>query len=456
MSNIESNLATETLVGIGWDGRPTPRVAAEWQWLDDQLGLRLKLHPSIKFHDGTPLNAELARTILTDAIKAALEIPGSNVSLASISRIDAEGDLTLVLHLSRPEAFLLTDLAGLSLEHPQNRSLGTGPYMRIPVNDGPASEDVVRLAAFGDYYRGRPAIDFVELNRFQEQRSAWAALLRGNIDAVHEVSPSATDFVQAQTTVKMFPHTRAYYMSLMLNMRHSVLKNAAVRQALSQAVDRQTLVNVAFNGRGIPADGPLWPMHWAYSTAQRTYSFNPEAATLRLDAAGFKVAPRSGAMPSRFRFTCVTLANDARYEKIANVLQQQFHDVGVDMEVEAVPYKEMAARIRKGQFDAILLERTSGRTLAWTYLTFHSSATPLGYSAADRVLDRLRRATADNEIRAGVSDLQDILHDDPPAVFLLWPIAARAVSTKFVVPEEPGRDVMGSLWQWRAATPDKP
>jgi len=49
-----------------------------------------------------------------------------------------------------------------------------------------------------------------------------------------------------------------------------------------------------------------------------------------------------------------------------------------------------------------------------------------------------------------VADLQRIFYEDPPAVFLAWPQVARAVSTRFLVPPERGRDVIGSLWQWRA------
>jgi ABC-type transport system substrate-binding protein len=158
-------------------------------------------------------------------------------------------------------------------------------------------------------------------------------------------------------------------------------------------------------------------------------------------------------MPSRFRFTCHTLANEARFEKIASLLQKQLHDIGVDMEVEALPLRELGSRLANGRFDALLLERSSGRSLAWTYMTFHSSMAPNGYRSADGVLDRLRRARSDEETRVAVSDLQKILHDDPPALFLMWPIVARAVSNRFVVPGEAGRDVMGSLWQWRPAQP---
>ena len=44
----------------------------------------------------------------------------------------------------------------------------------------------------------------------------------------------------------------------------------------------------AWIGQGVVADGPIWPHHWAYSAAQKTYTHNIEAATLRLDAAGLR------------------------------------------------------------------------------------------------------------------------------------------------------------------------
>jgi ABC-type transport system substrate-binding protein len=181
---------------------------------------------------------------------------------------------------------------------------------------------------------------------------------------------------------------------------------------------------------------------------------NSEAAELLFDKTGYPVkkATKPGRMDSRFRFECLTLANDTRYEKIAILLQKQFYDVGVDMDVVALPWKELASRIGQGRFDAILLERTSGRSLSWPYLTYHSSANPVGYSAADRVLDRLRSAPSDLATRSALSEFQRILYEDPPAVFIAWPVVARAVSNRFVVPTETGRDVMGSLWQWQPAT----
>ncbi len=449
---LVTNLVDDGIVGIAWNGRPADRlVLDDFVWSSDQLALTLRLRPNLKFQDGKLIDRAYFRERL-EAILKEPQAPGTNVSYQSVTSVDLdrESNDRITIRLSRPEAFLLTDLANSTLPHPTDTTIGTGPYRVITA--GPRA----RLAAFDGYYRGRPKIDFLEVEGFEEQRASWTALMRGEIDALHEITPTAIDFVQAegQTNLQTYPFVRPYYVQLVFNIRHPLLKQATVRQALSYAVDRQAIIDLALNRQGTIADGPIWPYHWAYSTAPKVYTHNIEAATLRLDAAGLRLpkTAKAGQMPARFRLKCVTLAKDPRYEKIALILQKQFYEIGVDMEIEALPARDLISRLRSGNFDLVLMERTSGRSLAWTYLSFHSSQNPAGYSSADKVLDRLRQTTADSGVRTAVSDLQQIFHDDPPAIFIFWPKVARVVSSKFVVPDEGGKDPMSRFWLWRPAT----
>jgi peptide/nickel transport system substrate-binding protein len=460
----------DSIVGIGWDGRTVDRAVSAWSWSDDQRQLELTLRPNLQFHDGTPINLPFFKDSLERLFKSAQESQAkapsaskTNVSFESITGVEIVED-KVAINLSRPEAFLLTDLANLSLTLPGKPEVGFGPY-RLTTR-----EPKTRLAAFDKYYRGRPEIDVIEVEQFEELRGSWAALMRGEIDAVHEITPGAIDFMQAegQTNVNTFPFTRPYYIQLLFNVNRPAVKSAAVRQALSYAVDRQALIDSGLSRQGTVAEGPIWPFHWAYSTAQKTYTHNSELATLRLESIGLKVKPsrEPGRMPSRMRLKCLTLARDSRYEKIALLLQKQLYEVGVDMDIESLPAPELVKRLDAGDYDTVLAERTSGRSLAWTYLTFHSSASPTGYKAADAVLDRLRGTTDEAKTRSAVSDLQQIFFDDPPAIFIAWPQVARVVSTKFNVRDEEGRDLAGgkptvrddkgrdvwfSLWRWGRA-----
>ena len=422
------------------------RLAENWELLKDGPGLRLRLRPNVQFHDGTPLTAGLAAQIVRDFVKR-----GGGLSYGGITRVDAEGD-AIVIRTREPEGFLLTDLAESQLSPANRPHIGTGPY--AVVRTAPAIE----LRVFDRYYRGRPPIETVRFRSYQTQRSAWAAMMRGEIDAVHEVSRDAVEFIEAESTVKTYSFLRPYYTALGFNIGHPILRNVAVRRALSLAIDRPALIDQALRGRGQPAQGPIWPHHWAYTSAPRAYSYNPEAAKLLLDSAGYRLGHENtpGRMPSRFSFSCLLWAQDPRFERLALVVQKQLYDVGVAMEIVPVSdLKEWGTRLGTGRYEAFLSDQTSGRSLGWLHRFWHSPAPGgavylnSGYRSADAVLDRLRRAVSDEDTRAAVDDLQNVFYEDPPAVFLAWSQVSRAIRSDFTVPTESSPDIMGSLWQWR-------
>jgi ABC-type transport system substrate-binding protein len=161
-------------------------------------------------------------------------------------------------------------------------------------------------------------------------------------------------------------------------------------------------------------------------------------------------------MPGRFSFTCLVLA-DARFERLAVLVQKQLADVGIDMKLLALKQTELEARVKDGEFDAFIFE-FFGRSLSWVYEFWHSHDAALfdnGYRAADAVLDRIRAARSEDQVRAGTADLSRILHDDPPAAFIAWQTTSRAVSTNFEVAAEENRDILTNVWQWRLATRPK-
>ena len=122
------------------------------------------------------------------------------------------------------------------------------------------------------------------------------------------------------------------------------------------------------------------------------------------------------------------------------------------MEIEALPARELISRLRSGNFDLVLMERTSGRSLAWTYLVFIRARIPPATARQTRSSIAFGKRRRIQGVRTAVSDLQQIFHDDPPAIFIFWPKVARVVSSKFAVPDEGGKDVMSRFWLWGPAT----
>lgn len=445
---VISSLSAEPWLTGGLDGRQTARLVNDWSWNPEHTTLRLNLRQDVYFHDGTRLNAELAAQIFRQSIA-----DKSALSFASIRSVTVSSEYALDLILSEPNSFLLPDLAIASVRLPDKQNIGTGPFQVTQSDD-----QHTILKAFPKYYRGTPSITEVTVNSYQTLRSAWAALLRGEIDMLHEVSRDAIEWVKAEKTVKTYSFRRPYYISLVFNQRHPVLGQLAVRRAINEAFDKPLLVRDGLTGRGRPADGPIWPEHWAYSTPTGPFDYNPAAARTALEAANFKIHPgKNGSIPSRLSFTCLVFAEDPRFERLAVLVQRQLADIGIDMKLLPLKTKELEARLKSGDFDAFLFEM-AGRSLSWVYEFWRSrdgSSLNSGYRSADAVLDRIRAARSDDEVRSGMAELARVLHDDPPAAFLAWQETMRAVSKKFDVAEDKDRDILANLWQWRPAPPTK-
>jgi ABC-type transport system substrate-binding protein len=121
--------------------------------------------------------------------------------------------------------------------------------------------------------------------------------------------------------------------------------------------------------------------------------------------------------------------------------------------LELTTLDKLYQRIQAGDFDAVLADARNGPSLLKPYQFWHSGS-PNNYGhfsspAVDAALDSIRHASDDAEYKDGVAAFQRAIIDDPPGIFLAWSHRARAVSTRFEVPVEPGRDVLRTLRLWR-------
>jgi hypothetical protein len=71
-----------------------------------------------------------------------------------------------------------------------------------------------------------------------------------------------------------------------------------------------------------------------------------------------------------------------------------------------------------------------------------------GYDGADAVLDRLRQARGEQDIRVAIGDLRQRFYEDVPAVFLAWPQITRAVDSRFDIGNPSDPDIFANLWRW--------
>ena len=440
--------SSEPLVAAAWDGRPIYKLAESVEESEKQNQLIVTLRKDVRFHNGDVITAPVVRDLLKKKL-------GSYAP--EVATIDALDDRRLVFTLHKPATRKPEDLSTLivdSNDTPELLALRTGPF-RI------TSTNPVVLERFDGYYQAASAVQRLEIRQYPTQRAAWTGMMLGEVNFLHEVNRDAIDFIEAGGDIKAYPLLRPYYTALVFNMRHPVLNRREVRVAINEAVDRNELVKNGMRGNGRVAEGPFWPYHWAYPHGRFPVSFNPEAAKLRLDGAGLPVVPgKAGQMPARFTFSCLVIANDDRFERIALLVQRQLYFVGIEMRIVPVPASDILARLVGGDFDAYLMETGSGRILKWAHRFWHSPPpgsnqfVRTGYVAADAALDRLQIAHGDDAVREAVSDVMHVMRNDPPAAFLVWPREARAADASLDIPYEADHDIFGTLWQLKRVTPD--
>jgi peptide/nickel transport system substrate-binding protein len=422
------NIAFDELVSVPQNGRTLPSLAEGWSASEDGLVLHIRLRPSVTFSNGKPVNAQAVLEVLRVDLPDAL-----GPAFADIAEMRAASELDVEFRLHQRSTFLLEALDSVPIVDPTSKESGTGPFSVQARHNGE-----IEMRANAGYFGGRPAIDRVILKPYASVRSAWADMLRGQVDMLYEVGVDGLDSLESSNDVNIFPYPRAYAYLLLLNTRTPELRDPAFRRRLNAAIDRRALIDDALRGHGMPAEGPVSPRHWAYTSDLPPFRYQPPSSP-----------------PARSPHRLTVLFGEPSLERLAVTIQRQLQAAGVEITLEPVPSEQIGIRLSAGNFDAVLTDFSQGYNLVWPYLYWHSNG-PFNFGryrnqAVDDALDGIRHAANDQAYKAGVAAFWRAIVDDPPAVFLAWPVRTHAVSTRFIVPMDPDTDVLNTLHLWKPA-----
>ena len=233
LPGLLSTLIGETLVRINSRGEFEPCLAASWQREADGRRWRISLRSNVKFHDGELLNAVSAAPVLLAALKRTY----SDVAITP-------GGTTLVIQSASPLPDLLTELASprtaIIRKSESSPLIGTGPFRVTAWEPGRR----LALAAFEDYWGGRPFLDSAVINLGSNRTSA--DVFDVPFSSLRRILPEATRIWQSAPG------------ELLALVAADV--PAVAMQALALAIDRSSIVNVLTQRRGEPAFGllPQW------------------------------------------------------------------------------------------------------------------------------------------------------------------------------------------------------
>jgi ABC-type transport system substrate-binding protein len=285
----------DTLVEWDYDTlAPKPGLAKSWAYPDPQT-LVLTLQEGVRFHDGTPLDAE--------AVKFNLDRNRSDqrsnirTELITVDSVDVTGPLEVTLKLKEPDTSLvliLSDRAGMMVsptavqklgENHDRNPVGTGFVKFTSWSDG----ERVELTKNTDYWKkDRPLVDGISFSIIPDSATRLRAVQSGQANATFHLDGRQLPIIQRTKSLQTVTGPTIYCYQLYLNMSRGPLQDVRVRQALNFAIDREALVRATLSGAGEPAYMNLPRSHWAFDEeVAKLYPYDPDRARALLKEAGY-------------------------------------------------------------------------------------------------------------------------------------------------------------------------
>ena len=331
---------------------PVPGLAESWTVAPDGLTYTFKLRDGVKWHDGKPFTSKDVKFSVEKLI-APMHSRGK-VYFGELAGVDTPDPHTVVFRLKKPvpyflKAFQPTEspmhpehLLG-SLDFSDAKIVRSSEFMSKPVGTGPfrfkewQKGSHVILERNPDYWKkDRPFLDQVIFKVIPDGAARAIALEAGEIDlAPMNGVPQAEIPRLAKLKHLQLSNAGAEGLGPLLwlevNLREKPLSDVRVRQAISMAINRKTVVDVLWYGQGKPARGPLVSGNPLFDKSLPPLEYNLKKANQLLDAAGYK----RGAGGVRFKMTQHFTPYGESFVRLAEYTKNELKKIGIEVETQS-------------------------------------------------------------------------------------------------------------------------
>jgi peptide/nickel transport system substrate-binding protein len=409
---IVSNVC-DPLVRYRSDGsRPEAALATTWATTDSR-SWTFTLREGVRFHDGTPLDA--------DAVVANLESLRQRHLFAG--KAERVGPLVVALTLDRPNSALLATLSQpfFSMQSPRelragsSRPVGTGPFRLAAGRKGE-----IRLEADRGHWAGAPRLRWLVFRRLPDEDSLVRALLAGEVDVTSAVGQERMGRLHDRPEVSLDSQIGLNIAFLSINNERPPFDDARVRQALARAVDREALVDGILGGHGEPARNPLPPHVWGYAPLSRELILDrPNARRLLADAG------HAGGFEATLLMVQTLRPYLPAPLRLAERLQASLAEIGVRTRLhELHSWSAYIDQTTRGDYDLAMLGWQADTTDPNDFLSALLSSDAIGSTnrsryrseAMDALLKQGRRASDPGERAAIYRQAQELFQKDMPWV----------------------------------------
>ena len=270
--------------------------------------------------------------------------------------------------------------------------MGSGPFRLV---EGTAGGSTYRFEKNPDYWQGDSRIDEVVFRVYKSEDPAVQALIKGEVDFVDGITPLQVRALEGEDGITALSGDSPGFDEIAFNVGaintktgepmgdgHPALKDAAFRFALNYALDRDQIIDKAYQGAGQPGDVIIPPgyqdWHWD-PPEEDAFTFDLDRADQLLEEAGYaRAADGNRLMPDGSDFG--TLRLFARSESTVSTTVMDFFaewlgELGIDSEVTVMESNKLTNVILDGEFDAF----------EWGWYVEPDPASMLDYMTCDQL-----------------------------------------------------------------------
>lgn len=414
-----------------------PALATDWSISENGLTYTFNLRQGVTFHDGTPFNAEAV--VFTFERMLNEEHPFHDTGpfplaffFSAVEAVSAPDPATVVFQLKEPFAPFLSNLAhptGLIVSPAAVEKYGKD-FGRNPVGTGPFRFEEwkpnVKVVAsrYNDYWGGAPELEAVVFRPIADGNARVSEMLSGKIDVMVEVPPDSLSLFVNDPAYAVHKAAGPHLWFVILNTREGPFSDHRVRLAANLAIDKKAIIEEVLKGRAEIAAGPIpSAFGWANDGSVDPYPYDPERAR--------ELVREAGAEGARLTFY-VAEGGSGMLDPVAmaTAIQADLQAIGLNARIETYEWNTFLANVNPG-----LAGKADMAEMAWMtndpdtlpYLALRTGAAPehggfnSGYYSnpeVDALLEKARRETDQKERGRLYNEIQRIVHEDVPWIFV--------------------------------------
>lgn len=453
------------LLRIDTSGALVPNLAESITVSEDGLTYNVVLRQDVYFHDGVKMTAKdvlyTIRLIQDPDLKSPIRGNWSDVTVEEI------GPFELNILIEEPYApFIENFMVGIMPEHLwgalpieqlpfsqlNTEPVGTGPFqLQAAKRDASGLIQNYTLAAFRTNPQS-PKIDSVELAFYSNEETLLLDLAQGLIDASAYISNKNLESVLKENNLQLITEPLPRVFGIFLNPnRSSALRDESARKALTTAIDRDELIDIALYGEGVPITTPVASLVGRLESGDASDIQNDgtptERAAFILEKNGWR-KNNVGLLEKQIDGSTETLSvtlrtsNAPLFNDITEVIKRQWEAIGVEVVVEQFEQTGLVQSvIRPRDFSALLFGIDMSRSED-LYPFWHSSQKDdPGLNIAqytnltvDALLEKARTEQDEKERITALRQASAIIAEELPAIFLFQPLMTYVVAENFIVP----------------------